>query len=621
MSAAGPPALNVYKKISVIRHADDHLTYEDATGNTKSVSVQELGDAIASATPLHTPRIKLDIPVPRINTVEDYEKDIPANYKLPNSYIRYHRLTPDDLENVLEYVADQEDELWLYQHPKFGATTTTVATNTVPSVGSAEVQTTSNGSSYCNAQGMNAHSRHQQLQLRMLEQMMDLLEKATAFEVIITMHQAEKLFQQKLPKLYQLFPQYKPRQGSSTHTTTTSKHVIQEVYNYWVQKRSKLKRPLLRRFWPVTSTEDTNPHLVFRPREKEKYKLRKKRQNDANAYRKLKQLREDFDNLRAVLDLVRNREHLYRTYLLLHIELFEQRLYDTIDTSGQSIRSEHAIISKDQAETTVLNLPNYFDTQIGGRRAKRTRKDLEQNTSASFLKKQQCSTSSSARLDLSTNRIMDGIPKDPRSGSMLATIASSTTANTPSNWNIAGRNHGEPAPHCLQPLATRETYAHSWDHAVPYIPTAPTPTMKDNPKKESIHRFRHRPRVGRGGRLCIDRIPMPFHDTEESSSYYTVYTAGRGMPRSLQPQQRLLDLLPTPLDYEAVSRNIEAKCVSAIKEDQEASRNGGHAILDSSGMATNNEDNDGEEIIIPVEDWLDTDEQLWGEERFAIGPF
>jgi enhancer of polycomb-like protein len=614
MAAAGPPALNVYKKISVIRHADDHLTYEDANGNTKSVSVQELGDAIASATPLHTPRIKLDIPVPRINTVEDYEKDIPANYKLPNSYIRYHRLTPDDLENVLEYVADQEDELWLYQHPKFGTTMTTTpsATNTVSNAATGDVPAASNRSNN-NAQGMNAHSRHQHLPLRMFEEMMDLLEKATAFEVIVTMHQAEKLFQQKLPKLYQLFPLHKSRQSSSN--LTTSKHVIQEVYNYWVQKRSKLKRPLLRRFWPVTSTEDTNPHLVFRPREKEKYKLRKKRQNDANAYRKLKQLREDFDNLRAVLDLVRKREQVYRTHLQLHIELFEQRLYDTIDTSGQSIRSEYSIICKDQAEATLLNLPNYFDVQLGGRRAKRARRDLDQLSSSSLLKTQQSAASIAATLE--------GIPKDPRASSMLSTTTASTTvtaANTASNWNIAGRNHGEPAPNCLQPLATRESYVHSWEHAVPHIPSASTAPTNTTPKKEPIHRFRHRPRVGRGGRLCIDRLLLPFHDTEEASSYYTVYTAGRGMPRSLQPQQRLLDLLPKPLDYEAVSRSIEANCVAAIKEDQEAIRSGGHAILDSGGMTTNNEDNDGEEIIIPLEDWLDTDEQLWGEERFAIGP-
>lgn len=50
----------------------------------------------------------------------------------------------------------------------------------------------------------------------------------------------------------------------------TNKQIVQEVYQYWVSKRQRYKKPLLRRFWPVTSINDTNPHLVFRPREKER---------------------------------------------------------------------------------------------------------------------------------------------------------------------------------------------------------------------------------------------------------------------------------------------------------------------------------------------------------------
>ena len=48
-SSVTPPALNVYKKVAVIRKPSDSLTYEDAEGNIKSVSAQELGDAIAHA--------------------------------------------------------------------------------------------------------------------------------------------------------------------------------------------------------------------------------------------------------------------------------------------------------------------------------------------------------------------------------------------------------------------------------------------------------------------------------------------------------------------------------------------------------------------------------------------
>jgi hypothetical protein len=48
-TATAAPSLNVYKKVAVIRLPSDSLTYEDAEGNAKSVSVQELGDAISTA--------------------------------------------------------------------------------------------------------------------------------------------------------------------------------------------------------------------------------------------------------------------------------------------------------------------------------------------------------------------------------------------------------------------------------------------------------------------------------------------------------------------------------------------------------------------------------------------
>lgn len=48
-SAAAPPSLNVYKKVAVIRKPSDSLTYFDPEGNVKSVSAEQLGDAISHA--------------------------------------------------------------------------------------------------------------------------------------------------------------------------------------------------------------------------------------------------------------------------------------------------------------------------------------------------------------------------------------------------------------------------------------------------------------------------------------------------------------------------------------------------------------------------------------------
>ena len=43
------PSLNVYKKMAIIRNPTDSLNYEDSDGNIKSVSAEQLGDAISTA--------------------------------------------------------------------------------------------------------------------------------------------------------------------------------------------------------------------------------------------------------------------------------------------------------------------------------------------------------------------------------------------------------------------------------------------------------------------------------------------------------------------------------------------------------------------------------------------
>jgi enhancer of polycomb-like protein len=480
--------------------------------------------------------------------VDSYERDIPANFVLNRSYVRYHRPTTEDLDSTLEYVADREDEEWLRNNTKFG--------------GSMKAIESSRSSS-------EVRPLQPQLALRLLEHMLDLLEKATGFESIITIQEAQNLFSQRLPQLFHLFP---------VRGQVTVKHVIQDVYHYWLHKRSKLKRPLLRRFWPVTSTDDTNPHLVFRPREKEKYKLRKKRQNDAGAYRKMKQLRDDFDSLRAVLDLVRRREELNRAHVQLQVELFQQRLYEVVDTSGlpRTTRS----ISKKEVDK-LLDLPVNFEEQMG--RVKCMRKTTTELGSFS--------------LPISSIQSLQD----------AARASGSSEAAAVDKRNVAGRNHGEPAPNFLHPLQTRETYATTWDSALPQVSTWQAA------QAEATFRFRHRPRVGRGGRLCIDRMPHHNPPPAASSQTQTVLTAGHPMPRCLEPAERLLDLLPVPLDRATLSRKIEGLSIAAIKEDFEA-----RAV--SAATGGDPEENDGDEVIVKLDHWLETDDSLWGDERFATGP-
>jgi len=629
-------ALNVYKKVRIIRDSDDVLTYNDTDGNFRTVS--DLHLAAAATTPLHKPKLKDEIPVPNIKSVETYEGDILPTFACSTTYVRYNRLSHEELRETLEYVIDSEDEAWLRKNTKFGSTLGVVETiyPVVTLDDEQKIENESNrkinnvedskerslvvieavkglSSTYTKRKAAKNLPRATLLPVSMLEIMLDILEKATALDAIITVDQAELLILKKLPQFYHMYP-IRAKAG-----IVTIRHVMTDVYQYWVSKRSKLKRPLLRRFWPVTSTDDTNPHLVFRPREKEKYKLRKKRQNDMDAYLKLQQLKQDFSQIRLLLGLIQKREELNRSLIILQKEWFEQMLYDTIDTSGL------CRVSQDldrRSLDKLLSVEKYFDVHEGmgssGQwKRKKSRRSSQQQQDDTVIREESRSTSpiplsssSSAvaamgfgnNINVAANlgRNYPGVVYGPdgKSGSEV------TRKKLP--MVIAGQKNGVPAPSFLQPLTTRESYTTTWEGAVPHVTTIidgkPMPTF----------RFRHRPRVGRGGRICIDRVPLP---TDPNVVPNTYFRAGTRLAVSHEPKERLLDLLPSPIDKDKLSRRIEEICLSALKEDYDAHGNG---LRNASGE--NTEDNDGREVVVKMKDWLNTDEQLWGEERYSIGP-
>mmetsp|Transcript_12994 Transcript_12994/g.30352 ORF Transcript_12994/g.30352 Transcript_12994/m.30352 type:complete len:643 (-) Transcript_12994:155-2083(-) len=627
-----PAALNVYKKVAIIRGSEDVLTYEDSAGNFKTVT--DLHLAAVATTPLHKPKPKDEIPVPEIKTNETYKRDILPNYDCPTSYVRYTRLSHEEVRDCLEYVVDTEDEEWLRNNSRFGGASIVVVAEADENVAesndeakeqsspSVAMNETADPSAPVATDGTAAKDSSKRkastkaapktyiLTIAMLEVMLDVMEKATAFDAIITLDQAEKLILEKLPQFHHMYP-VRAKAG-----VVTIRHVMNDVYQYWVSKRSKLKRPLLRRFWPVTSTEDSNPHLVFRPREKEKYKLRKKRQNDLDAYRKLQQLKQDFCQVRLLLGLIKKREELARSLVLLQKEWFEQKLYDAIDTSGL------CRVSRDldrRSLEKLMEVETHFDVSevFGGRGRKKSRRSSGQqqdglSSAAGSRSSTPVPTSSfSSGAATGTTSVTNQDRNAPSGIAANDGNASGLESNQRKLPNIiAGQNNGELAPSFLQPLASRESYATTWEGSTPHVTTI----VDGRPMNTT--RFRHRPRVGRGGRLCIDRVPLP---TDPSIAPNTYYRAGRGPTSSLETKERLLDLLPPPIDKIKLSRRIEEICFGALKEEQDANIKGpGNTALNAN--LEDGDNNDGTEVLVRMKDWLNTDDQLWGEERYAIGP-
>ena len=372
----------------------------------------------------------------------DYTKNVPPTYHVPTSFVRHVPKTATEVDETVEYNIDREDEDWWTDNKQFGpqagwievadanggdgtgADGDGAESAAAASDGGADVKmedaegggASGDGSAAVPAPSSTpppAQLTNRQLRkgiyqmplrkdkpkripppagqptpptlpLRHLEHMLDILEKATGFDVIVSQGEAERLILAKIPELNRIFaprkpsprrsPQPSPRAGavvSSAGAETSSipaitvREVIGEVYQYWINKRSKLRKPLLRKYWPVTSANDTNPHLVFRPREKEKYKLRKKRVNDMEAYRKMRRLREDFARLRNVIDLVVRREKLSLLGVMMGCELTDQRIYDAVDTSGLPRQSNRQGV--DAASIAgALDIPRFFSTAPPG---------------------------------------------------------------------------------------------------------------------------------------------------------------------------------------------------------------------------------------------------------------
>lgn len=194
---------------------------------------------------------------------------------------------------------------------------------------------------------------------------------------------------------------------SSGHNVITAKEaklllkedddLILAVYDYWVDKRIKLKQPLL----PIVKSDkrdivappppstpstplvptstpglisggsgsvlgsqatanitNTNPYIAFR-RRTEKMQTRKNRKNDEASYEKMLKLRRDLSRAVVLLEMVKRREKTKKEYLNLTAEIFEKR-YNSGDYEGKVI----AEVNASKPPKAVLQPNQYFPNRF-----------------------------------------------------------------------------------------------------------------------------------------------------------------------------------------------------------------------------------------------------------------
>ena len=134
--------------------------------------------------------------------------------------------------------------------------------------------------------------------------------------------------------------------------------LILAVYDYWLNKRLDTQQCLI----PVVKTEtrdgavgaNVNPYIAFR-RRTEKMQTRKNRKNDEESYIKMLKLRRDLNRAVLLLEMVKKREKLKKETLNLTTDIYEKR-YQAEDWEGTLI--QQAQLSRPPTSSRVLQ-PTY----------------------------------------------------------------------------------------------------------------------------------------------------------------------------------------------------------------------------------------------------------------------
>ena len=226
------------------------------------------------------PKKKINIPICDVKIDEGYDKNVEPSFKLPSSYIRYVKKLGDEPDITTDYFMDKEDMNWI-----------------------------------ANNESLRYDKEVQRLlTYDTFECIVDHLERCTGMSKDpISLANAEKSLASVL----------------SNWPSQVRNLILSEIYKYWLSKREKLHKPLVRKYWPLTPYSDTNPYNVFRPRDKEKYRLRRQqKKNDIESFRRFQQLRIEFNSIKSILQLVIEREKLKQAALDTQKAIFEQSLIE-----------------------------------------------------------------------------------------------------------------------------------------------------------------------------------------------------------------------------------------------------------------------------------------------------
>ncbi|KAJ7345771.1 hypothetical protein JRQ81_001721 [Phrynocephalus forsythii] len=180
---------------------------------------------------------------------------------------------------------------------------------------------------------LNRLNRKMEIKPLQFEIMIDRLEKASSNQ-LVTLQEAKLLLNE-------------------------DDYLIKAVYDYWVRKRKNCRGPsLIPQIKQEKRDGSTNndPYVAFR-RRTEKMQTRKNRKNDEASYEKMLKLRREFSRAITILEMIKRREKTKRELLHLTLEVVEKR-YHLGDYGGEILNEVKLNTTEKELNTTSAALHN-----------------------------------------------------------------------------------------------------------------------------------------------------------------------------------------------------------------------------------------------------------------------
>lgn len=253
-----------------------------------------------------------EIPIPGVSRVPTYEIDYLPTYKERNTYLRGKGGYGYEDPTFVEYDLDSEDETWLANFNR-----------DQDRLSSEKFETMLWKLDVANAEATDKIFAFQS----------SALAERRTYEACATTDHLQR--EQALQMLEEMCP---------------ARDTIRiAVYEFWLQKREKLGRPLLRRLQAPTPINNTDPYKVFRPRDRvHRPQTRRRRENNPESLDKLTLIKQNIEDGLSLFELIVKRERKKRdmTYVVTDWQQLQIKQKFEPQTSQETIEQEYQVAAK-----------------------------------------------------------------------------------------------------------------------------------------------------------------------------------------------------------------------------------------------------------------------------------